>query len=477
MVTLKEFKDILDKYDLYDTKELNEVLYDHKHHKCPTLAPCEDCNKYKRKIKELKEKLKEFNFILSKYKFDDLTRLNVFINKYYDHKCPELTSDNCSHINPCKNENCDNYDEENDNEACDDCVNMEIQRIIKELSEHNIKSSNDLTNFFKEFENYYEKLNSMNVEGFDDLIDKYQNEIYNKKEKIEYMNKPIKLRHNIQTKFDIFKRKYKNNKLNKDIEFIFNSKKRIFKCKENLSQNKMKIKIDKRHKVFIDFKNKYMEKYKDRLVTEKDVDESRIKKRIIENEEYHKKYDNNRKLSDERLNKVFEDFPKVEIDKKEINRKFKDMNLKERIKTVKYTFRDINKDLYLLEKEYNNFKIVENYYNKLKNDETITNVFKNNSNKISELFSEYEKNKLNEYTLLSQIGGLFLNNKLSKQEIKEINSIQENTRPARLIKQCKRVFLLEEYIPLKNIMHAGISNWLRDTSDYNFEILLSLLAK
>uniref|UniRef100_UPI002FCB55F5 hypothetical protein n=1 Tax=Halalkalibacter lacteus TaxID=3090663 RepID=UPI002FCB55F5 len=87
--------------------------------------------------------------------------------------------------------------------------------------------------------------------------------------------------------------------------------------------------------------------------------------------------------------------------------------------------------------------------------------------------TEYENNRVNEYRVLQEIGNLFVNNKLTKNEVKEINSMNQNSRPARLIKQSKRVFLLEEFVNIKNIALAGISNWLRDTSDDNFNILLS----
>ena len=42
-----------------------------------------------------------------------------------------------------------------------------------------------------------------------------------------------------------------------------------------------------------------------------------------------------------------------------------------------------------------------------------------------------------------------------------------------MLKQSQRVYILEEFINIKNIALSGISNWLRDTSDDNFNILLS----
>lgn len=115
--------------------------------------------------------------------------------------------------------------------------------------------------------------------------------------------------------------------------------------------------------------------------------------------------------------------------------------------------------------------------NKLKEDINIKSVFKNENNKISKLFTDYENNRINEYKVLEEIGNLFVNNKLTKEETKEINSMNQTSRPARLIKQSKRVYLLQKYVNIKNIALGGISNWLRDTSDENFEILLSFFNK
>lgn len=100
--------------------------------------------------------------------------------------------------------------------------------------------------------------------------------------------------------------------------------------------------------------------------------------------------------------------------------------------------------------------------------------FKGKSDKINKLFTDYENNRINEYKVLLEIGDLITNDKLSKQEKKEINSINQNSRPARIIKQSNRIYLLEEFINIKNIALSGISNWLRDTSDENFNLLLSL---
>ncbi|KAG0904864.1 hypothetical protein G6F33_012606 [Rhizopus arrhizus] len=50
--------------------------------------------------------------------------------------------------------------------------------------------------------------------------------------------------------------------------------------------------------------------------------------------------------------------------------------------------------------------------------------------------------------------------------------MNQNTRPYRILKQSQRIYKLEEHVNIKNIALAGISNWLRDTSDDNFNILL-----
>ena len=136
-------------------------------------------------------------------------------------------------------------------------------------------------------------------------------------------------------------------------------------------------------------------------------------------------------------------------------------------------YKNIISEIEDLEREYNNFRIIETYYNKLKENTNINSVFKNSNNKINKLFTDYENNRINEYRVLLEIGDLVVNDKLSMQEKKEIKSINQNSRPARLLKQANRIYILEEFINLKNIALSGISNWLRDTSDDNFNLLLS----
>lgn len=266
----------------------------------------------------------------------------------------------------------------------------------------------------------------------------------------------------LQIKINKLKNKIKNNKLNRDLKFKINNKSYNFSSNtlnENIINNK------KEKKIYT--KSDYFEKYKNRI-SDEDIKELEkvIKNKELKNKEFWKKYEKEKIISKDKINSLFKDDPVIDFDNELFYKKY--MN-----KHYTHIYKDIINDLNSLEKECINLKIIETYYNKLKENIIITSFFKNETNKISKLFTDYENNRVNEYKVLLEIGNLFINNKLTKEEIKEINSINQNSRPARLLKQAQRVYILEEFVNIKNIALAGISNWLRDTSDDNFNILLT----
>lgn len=266
----------------------------------------------------------------------------------------------------------------------------------------------------------------------------------------------------LQYKVNKFKNKLKNNKLNKDLRFKINGN------EYNFSSNKINEHIiNKKKDKKIYSRSIYFDKYKP--ITDDDINKLKniIKDNDVKNKKFWHYYNENKIKSKNKINSLFKDDPVIEFDKELFYEKYEN-------KHYSIIYKDIINDLDKLEKNYNNFKIIESYYNKLRDDINITSVFKNENNKISKLFTDYENNRVNEYKVLLEIGNLFVNNKLSKEELKEINSINQNSRPARLLKQSQRVYILEEFINIKNIALSGISNWLRDTSDDNFNILLSL---
>jgi hypothetical protein len=278
--------------------------------------------------------------------------------------------------------------------------------------------------------------------------------------------KKYKLNPYLQYKINKFKNKLRNNKLNKNLEFKINGK------KYNFSSNYFDVNVNtfkKEKKIYS--KSNYFEKHKNRI-SDNDIKklEDTIKNNDIKNRNFWDNYNKSKNISKNNINKVFENDPIIEINQSLFNEKYIG-------KHYSFIYKNILSELDQLEKEYNNFKIIENIYNKLKEDVNINTVFKNKNNKINALFSDYENNRINEYKVLLEIGNLFINNKLTKEESKEFNSMNQNSRPARIIRQSKRIYLLEEFVNIKNIALSGISNWLRDTSENNFEILLSFFDK
>lgn len=320
-----------------------------------------------------------------------------------------------------------------------------------------IKNLNSFNNDYEIFKNNIEELKigknkeNGNINNINNIDVKFQNNI-------DYPIGNI-----LQTKINIFKNKFKNNKLKKDLSFKLNGKEYNFSSINNNISPIISKKEEKKYS-----KTNYFNKYK--RITDDDINKIKEnnEKKIKEKNKFWLDYNNSKNKSKLKINNIFKDEPLVNIDKNKLKEEYNN--------NVQFIYKKIINDLNLLEKEYNNIKIVENYYNRLKENKNIMDSFGKNNGKINMLFSEYEKQKTNEYSLLCQIGKIICNNELSKEEAKQINSINDNSRPARLLRQCKRIYLLEDLVELKDIMLAGISNWLRDTSDENFELLLTFFT-
>jgi hypothetical protein len=271
----------------------------------------------------------------------------------------------------------------------------------------------------------------------------------------------------LQYKVNKIKNKIKDNKLKKDLKFKLNGKEYTFSSNyidENIIKPKKKSKVYPLSNILN--RNNY------KRITDEDIkiQDEKIKNNELNNKEFWDNYYKDKNKNKDKIKSLFKDDPVIEFDKESFYEKYKDKHFTSIYKDVLYKLDE-------LEKEFNNFKIIENNYNKLKENKTITNIFKNNKNKLNDIFNEYEENKINEYKVLKNLGELIVNNMLSKEEMKEINSLNENSRPARVIKQSKRIYILNKFVDIKNIALAGISNWLRDTSEDNFEILLSFFEK
>lgn len=327
---------------------------------------------------------------------------------------------------------------------CSDCgINMKNRIELIYLID-NYESIDTCTICFLEKE---KKLNKLKSELISELKPYYKIG-NNNNNKVNMYIKPSLL-----YKFNNLKNKIKNNSLNKDINIKLKGKTYIFK-----SNN-----IKKEKKVYV--KSNYYENYKFKI-TDDDINEQDniIKNNKIKNETFWKNYNEEKIKSMKNIEKVFKDDPIIKCNN--FNEKYKN-------KTLEYIYKNINLELNEIEKEYTNFKNIETYYNKLKEDQNIISIFKDNNSIFNKLFTEYENNRINEYNTLKNIGELIVNDKINKNEKKELNSIHQNTRSSRIIKQSKRVYILEEFVNIRNIALSGISNWLRDTSDDNFNLLLS----
>lgn len=276
-------------------------------------------------------------------------------------------------------------------------------------------------------------------------------------------NNFYKLNSYLQYKINKLKNKIKNKTLDKNISFRLNGKKYNFVSNFSDLTNKL---VETKYP-----KSKYFEKYKLRI-TDEDIKlkDDMIKNNESKNKLFWTKYNESKNKYNDKIISLFKDDPVIEFDKESFYKKYNG-------KHYSCIYKDIIFELDNLEKDYKNIKIIETYYNKLKDDINITTIFKSQNSKINKLFTDYENNIINEYNVLKEIGNLFINNNFTKDEIQEINSINQNSRPYRILKQSKRVYLLEKFVDIKYIALAGISNWLRDTSDNNFEILLSYFNK
>lgn len=144
MVTLKEFKDILDKYDLYDTKELNEVLYDHKHHKCPKLV-CNTCDNYKITLEKANKRINELS--------DEKDKLE----KDYGERINNLT------------EILNNEDNSEKNKELEKEYNNKINKLSEKITKYNefiinhetLVECNDI--YFKQIKAYEEEINELKI--------------------------------------------------------------------------------------------------------------------------------------------------------------------------------------------------------------------------------------------------------------------------------------------------------------------------
>lgn len=218
--------------------------------------------------------------------------------------------------------------------------------------------------------------------------------------------------------------------------------------------------------------NFWNEKYQYDLIKDniEDPDEYYLRK-TEEYKKYWEKVEADKIKSKNKMNEIFRDYSVIKLDKEYFINKYEN-------KTLKEIYMNIHKELNDLEEEYNNFRKIEEIYLKLrqKNTDVLSKIKEIENNEINNLISEYEKLKLNEYTVLKNIGKK-INNGLSKNDAKKISLISNNDRSSRLIRYCKRLYLLEKHYDIKTIFNAGITNYIRDFTDNSFNIFLNFCVK
>lgn len=218
--------------------------------------------------------------------------------------------------------------------------------------------------------------------------------------------------------------------------------------------------------------NFWNEKYQYNLIKDniEDPDEYYLRK-TEEYKKYWEKVEADKIKSKNKMNEIFRDYPVIKLDKEYFINKYEN-------KTLKEIYMNIHKELNDLEEEYNKFRRIEEIYLKLrqKNTDVLSKIKEIENNDINNLISEYEKLKLNEYTVLKNIGKK-INDGLSKNDAKKISLISNNDRSSRLIRYCKRLYLLEKHYDIKTIFNSGITNYIRDFTDDNFNIFLNFCVK
>lgn len=341
--------------------------------------------------------------------------------------------------------------ENNGLRTCEDLViKLEEVKVILENKKDLVKN---LTHDQLLDNNYYSQM--INTKYCLQLeLDKYKNsENTSKKNNI--------LSISMQSKINLLKHKIKNNKLKKDININLMGKHYNFKNKHTeVNKNapyEAICKINKQKPVYTE--SSYFTKYK--KISNDDINKlkNKIEKEKTDRDVYWDYYYKSVSESINNINKIFDDEPLVQV-KIDKNQKLSSI------------YKNITKELNELEKEYDKTKRMEELFIKINEYEHTSDFTKNT--KLNNLFKNYEENTINKYKLLRDMGELYNEDMLDQEDKNKIILLSNDSRPKRLISFSEKVYKLSKYVDIKNIALSSISNSLRDLSQEQFSILLSL---
>lgn len=157
------------------------------------------------------------------------------------------------------------------------------------------------------------------------------------------------------------------------------------------------------------------------------------------------------------------------------NLKVKSIEIRNNIKNnILSKYNSINEELDLIQKEIDEMEKILPIYEKLK-ENNILDINKEGCNDLQKLFIKLKKDKINEYTTMSNIGKNIIDNNLNNNEIKEILIGYNKDRINRIIIKCKRISILSNYVNINILANSGISHFLRDSNEESFNKLIDFI--
>lgn len=211
-----------------------------------------------------------------------------------------------------------------------------------------------------------------------------------------------------------------------------------------------------------------------KIINKKNKDQYKNKPQQNQNDEYFIKYKHN--IYDYKLKKLLSKNKKIKnnIFPKYQNNKINIHELNSLHINITESYINILDDLDLLEEKIKEIENVLPVFNKLKSNIDIIYTEADNDNEMYRLFSNLNKNKINEYNTMCCIGENIIKNNLKDDYINKYIKFFKN-RKGRFILKCKRIFILSKYINIEVIALSGISHFIRDSNINTFNCLLDLL--
>jgi hypothetical protein len=346
---------------------------------------------------------------------------------------------------------------------CVQCLSMDEDKKL-ELSFYKFKYLNKKTTPNKEEKNDFKYKYEQLTRNVNNLL-----EISNSKNIDEFINTFSELKEEHRQFVQIIEDNNEELTCPEDISRIIKEKNK-YKSKYKYILNLLKENDILEYDKFLNFVKNYKN-----LETFNNINENSIKHDPHhQDDEYfieykHKVYDYKLKKLLEKNKKIKEDTPKIE--------KLKNININEINSlhiNISNSYINILDELDILEKEANEIERVLPIFNKLKNNINFIDTIEEDDNELSKLFSKLNKDKINEYTTMSNIGEKIIEKNLQDDYVN--NHIKFfNDRKGRIILKCKRIYLLSKHINIEAIALSGISHFIRDSHINTFNCLLDLL--